>query len=307
MSANRFKFKRGTTAKVAAYLPQQGEPVYDTDTKELRVGDGTTAGGVPVPNVGSAAKWTTPRTITVSGAVTGSVAIDGSADVGITAVVGSTLQATLDSKAPLASPTLTGVPLAPTAAPGTNTTQLATTAFVDAARVVLVAADALKAPLASPALTGIPTAPTAAVGTNTTQVATMAAIQARILGTVSQSAGVPTGAIVERGSNANGEYVKYADGTLIQKFVVASQSIAVTNAYGSFFYGPGGSPLTWTYPIPFVGTLPDTSLTPYGSARLSTGVLAGAPTLTQGSYVVVDGVLNTTNYLLIYSAIGRWF
>lgn len=35
-------------------------------------------------------------------------------------------------KAPLASPSLTGVPVAPTAAPGTNTTQLATTAFVAA-------------------------------------------------------------------------------------------------------------------------------------------------------------------------------
>jgi hypothetical protein len=38
--------------------------------------------------------------------------------------------------------------------------------------------------------------------------------QGNILGTVSQSAGVPTGAIIERGSNANGEFVKYADGTL---------------------------------------------------------------------------------------------
>jgi hypothetical protein len=33
-------------------------------------------------------------------------------------------------KAPLASPTFTGTPAAPTAAPGTNTTQVATTAFV---------------------------------------------------------------------------------------------------------------------------------------------------------------------------------
>lgn len=40
------------------------------------------------------------------------------------------LQAALNLKAPLASPTFTGVPAAPTAAPGTNTTQLATTAFV---------------------------------------------------------------------------------------------------------------------------------------------------------------------------------
>ena len=36
-----------------------------------------------------------------------------------------------------------------------------------------------------------------------------------ILGTVSQSGGVPTGAIIERGSNVNGEYTKFADGTLI--------------------------------------------------------------------------------------------
>jgi hypothetical protein len=35
--------------------------------------------------------------------------------------------------APLASPTFTGVPAAPTATAGTNTTQLATTAFVTAA------------------------------------------------------------------------------------------------------------------------------------------------------------------------------
>ncbi|PTX39406.1 hypothetical protein IQ03_04977 [Gemmobacter caeni] len=71
----------------------------------------------------------------------------------------------LDAKAPLASPALTGTPTAPTAAAGTNTTQIATSAFVQAA----VAA---KAPLASPALTGTPTAPTAAAGTETAQVAT---------------------------------------------------------------------------------------------------------------------------------------
>jgi hypothetical protein len=39
-----------------------------------------------------------------------------------------------------------------------------------------------------------------------------------ILGAVSQSGGVPTGAIIERGSNANGEYVKFADGTMICTF-----------------------------------------------------------------------------------------
>jgi len=48
------------------------------------------------------------------------------------------LQAALDASAPLASPALTGTPTAPTAIPGTNTTQLATTAFVAAAVAALI-------------------------------------------------------------------------------------------------------------------------------------------------------------------------
>jgi len=44
--------------------------------------------------------------------------------------VTSAIQTQLDDKAPLASPTFTGTPAADTAATGTDTTQLATTAFV---------------------------------------------------------------------------------------------------------------------------------------------------------------------------------
>lgn len=73
--------------------------------------------------------------------------------------------------AKLASPILTGVPAAPTAAPGTNTTQLATTAFV-------AALGALKANALNAVLTGIPNAPTAAAGTNNTQLATTAFVNA---------------------------------------------------------------------------------------------------------------------------------
>ena len=48
------------------------------------------------------------------------------------------LQSALDAKAPNASPGLTGTPTAPTATGGTNTTQIATTAFVQAAISALV-------------------------------------------------------------------------------------------------------------------------------------------------------------------------
>jgi hypothetical protein len=46
--------------------------------------------------------------------------------------VTSNVQTQLNAKAPLASPALTGTPTAPTAAVTTNTTQIATTAFVNA-------------------------------------------------------------------------------------------------------------------------------------------------------------------------------
>lgn len=60
------------------------------------------------------------------------------------------LQAALDAKAPLASPTFTGIPAAPTAASSNNSTQLATTAYVQNNL-------GSYAKLASPALTGSPT------------------------------------------------------------------------------------------------------------------------------------------------------
>lgn len=79
--------------------------------------------------------------------------------------------------APLLNPVFTGVPQAATAAPGTNTAQIATTAFVQAA---VGAFGAFFAPIDNPTFTGIPAAPTAAPGTNTTQLATTAFVTAAV-------------------------------------------------------------------------------------------------------------------------------
>lgn len=58
--------------------------------------------------------------------------------------------------------------------------------------------------------------------------------QGNILGTVSESAGVPTGAIIEQGSNANGNFVRFADGTQIC-WRVSSATLAVsTSSFGGF-------------------------------------------------------------------------
>lgn len=96
----------------------------------------------------------------------------------------------------IASPTFTGVPAGPTAAVDTNTTQLATTAFVIAQASAVTPlvdgtgtigsslryaradhvhpSDTTKANLASPTFTGVPAGPTATLGTSTTQLATTA-------------------------------------------------------------------------------------------------------------------------------------
>lgn len=85
--------------------------------------------------------------------------------------------------APLNSPSFTGTPAAPTAAPGTSTTQLASTKFV---------ADSF-APLSSPTLTDIPKSPTAAPGTSTTQIASTAFVMAALTAAVSTISVFPTG------------------------------------------------------------------------------------------------------------------
>lgn len=105
--------------------------------------------------------------------------IDGTASVGSGTrfALSNHVHPTDTSRSALASPTFTGTPAAPTATAGTNTTQLATTAFVAASF----------APLASPTLTGTPAAPTASAGTTTTQVATTAFVQTAAITPVVQS------------------------------------------------------------------------------------------------------------------------
>ena len=79
------------------------------------------------------------------------------------------------------SPALTGIPTAPTAAAGTSSTQLATTAFVTQ----------------SPQFLGVPTAPTATAGTSSTQLATTAFVTQS-----PQFLGVPTAPTAAAGTSS---------------------------------------------------------------------------------------------------------
>lgn len=125
-----------------------------------------------------------------------------------------------------------------------------------------------------------------------------------ILGTVSQSGGVPTGAIMESGVNAGGTYYRFASGLQIC-IATISQSGGSTTAMGSIFGGvttSGGA-----FPAAF-------SATPT--------VLPGGTDNAGGGWVVMDiyptsttwGAYSTRNYRtagtsgsIYLMAIGRWF
>lgn len=103
----------------------------------------------------------------------GTPTIDGTAARG-TSVHGARadhIHPTDTSRSALASPTFTGTPAAPTAAVDTNTTQVATTAFV---------VGQAYAKLASPTFTGNPLAPTPSVDDNDTSIATTAYVIAQL-------------------------------------------------------------------------------------------------------------------------------
>lgn len=102
------------------------------------------------------------------------------------APVGGDLTGTLPNPTIKTSVNLTGVPTVPTAAPGTNTTQIASTAFVEIVANQSVGGD-LVGTLPNPTiktsvnLIGVPTAPTATAGTSSTQIATTAFVAAASL------------------------------------------------------------------------------------------------------------------------------
>jgi hypothetical protein len=128
-----------------------------------------------------------------------------------------------------------------------------------------------------------------------------AAAVAAILGTVSQSGGVPTGAIVEKVVNANGEATKFADGRLIctgpiADFTVAAGAVATVSPLGVF-------------PVLFVDTAytfqafgtPQSSLDVYGYTTDNSRANWSAKA------VYRNGPTAQTISGGRYLAIGRWF
>jgi len=128
-------------------------------------------------------------------------------------------------------------------------------------------------------------------------------LKSNILGNVSQSSGVPTGAVIERGSNSNGEYVLFADGTQICTSGDFS-NINVTTGTGNIFKNE--NPITWIFPYGFRGVATvhgavnsmGNSETHWGNMRV---------TSSNETLVTVFAPNSITGRTIRAFAIGRWY
>lgn len=129
------------------------------------------------------------------------------------------------------------------------------------------------------------------------------AVTQPIVGTVSQSAGVATGAIVEKGSNSNGEYVRFADGTQICIFTESTNTLNANTASGNMFVS--SSTNTWTFPAAFANT---TNLVASGQTSTTGRWLSiGAPSTSAVTYLHATGNSSATARTSSLVAAGRWY
>ncbi|MCG7622289.1 hypothetical protein [Epibacterium sp. Ofav1-8] len=123
-----------------------------------------------------------------------------------------------------------------------------------------------------------------------------------LLGTVSQSGGTPTGAVIERGSNANGEYVRFADGTQI--CCSGDWSEDVTTAQGALYRS--AAPKIWTFPASFYsssGLVGHVGAT--GNSQTHWGVVR--TTSPSDAQITIFSHSQYTDRTVRATAIGRWF
>lgn len=114
-----------------------------------------------------------------------------------------------------------------------------------------------------------------------------------VVGTVSSGAG---GAVMERGSNANGEYILFADGTAIAWG--STGTTAATSASGSVFVGDS----SWTLPITFTSTRQVTANVKSTARWAAVRGTAGTVTVRQFS-TISDATLVAADCI----AVGRWY
>lgn len=132
------------------------------------------------------------------------------------------------------------------------------------------------------------------------------AAAADIVGLVSQVGGVPTGAIIERGSNSNGNYVRFADGTQICWGVNKSYTGGITNPVTSGAISVGGDTITW--PMSFYD---NNSVVMSGGIGGATAIRAKVipyrANSVNGTFTFEHYSSTSVDITYNWTAIGRWF
>jgi hypothetical protein len=124
-----------------------------------------------------------------------------------------------------------------------------------------------------------------------------------ILATVSQSAGVPTGGIIERGvgsPSSRGEYVRYADGTQIC-VIYSAGTQDVSNASGNIFRS--NTTTTWTFPAVF-SVAPVVTVAAESTIRWAA---VSVPTTTTVDFRQFSAATSASLLDTRLVAVGRWF
>lgn len=124
-----------------------------------------------------------------------------------------------------------------------------------------------------------------------------------VLATVSQSGGTPTGGLIERGSNANGEYVRFADGTQVC-WNGSLGTLSTDEATGNVFRS--AATITWTFPVAFSATPICTAniLSASATARWPVTFNPTTTTVVVRQFASVSSATGMNNGA---TAIGRWF
>lgn len=121
------------------------------------------------------------------------------------------------------------------------------------------------------------------------------------VGPVAQSAGVPTGALIESGVNSNGRYVRYADGTQICYHTISGNT--TRNAYGTAMYQSASE--TWNYPAAF-SAAPIISGFSVDSGFV--GLMSSVGNTSSSAPLrAISPAASVTNMNLYAMAVGRWF
>ncbi|WP_102046260.1 phage tail protein, partial [Sinorhizobium medicae] len=131
-------------------------------------------------------------------------------------------------------------------------------------------------------------------------------VELPVVGTASNSAGFPAGAIIERGSNANGEYVRFADGTQI---CWGTGTTNVSTNLNNHFGSTSGASVTGNALISFPATFSNTNYSVSVFPTFRGFTVLGAYSKNGANAAVRMGVSGSTANDVPYewSAYGRWF